>query len=232
MEDKIVLGIAWFAVFLFSTTFHEFAHALLSYKMGDPTAYHGGQVSLNPLPHIQREPLGMVLVPLVSFAMQGWMIGWASAPYDPNWANRYPKRAAAMALGGPLSNLVLCLGSAAVIFAGLKAGWFVPPQTIDFERIVSPSAAGPQAGLALLLSLFFSLNLLLFCFNLLPVPPLDGGGALPLVMSDRLAIKYQEILAQPGFMLLGLLVAWNIFPLIFRPVFGLAVDLLYPGIYQ
>ena len=56
-------------VFLFSTTLHEAGHAFAAYRLGDPTAYEGGQVSLNPLPHIQREPFGMVLVPLITFAV-------------------------------------------------------------------------------------------------------------------------------------------------------------------
>jgi len=57
-------------------------------------------VTLNPWPHIRREPVGMILVPLITFATRGWMMGWASAPYDPTWAHRYPRRAAVMALAG------------------------------------------------------------------------------------------------------------------------------------
>ena len=92
--DLVVLGLTWFVVFLFSTTLHEAGHAWAAYKLGDRTAYEGGQVSLNPLPHIQREPVGMILVPLFTFVSMHWMMGWASAPYDPVWAHRYPKRAA------------------------------------------------------------------------------------------------------------------------------------------
>lgn len=81
--DQIVLGFTWFVVFLFSTTLHEAGHAFAAYRLGDSTAYEGGQVTLNPWPHIRREPVGMILVPLITFATRGWMIGWASAPYDP-----------------------------------------------------------------------------------------------------------------------------------------------------
>ena len=87
----------WFAAFLFSFTAHEAAHAWAAMKGGDLTAYHGGQVTLNPLPHIERSPIGMVAVPLVSYFLGGWMIGWASAPYDAGWARIYPRRAAWMA---------------------------------------------------------------------------------------------------------------------------------------
>jgi len=83
-------GTAWYLAFLFSTTLHEASHALVALKLGDDTAHRGGQVTLDPIPHIQREPVGMVVVPIVSYLLGGWMIGWASAPYDPEWAGRNP----------------------------------------------------------------------------------------------------------------------------------------------
>ena len=78
--------LGWYAVFIVSLTFHEAAHALAAWKLGDPTAYEAGQVTLNPLPHIEREPMGTILVPILTF----FMMGWASAPYDPYWAIRHP----------------------------------------------------------------------------------------------------------------------------------------------
>lgn len=93
MADDISLfqGTAWYIVFLFSTTVHEAAHALVALKLGDDTAHRGGQVTLDPTPHVRREPFGMVVVPLLSYFLGGWMVGWASAPYDPEWARRYPR---------------------------------------------------------------------------------------------------------------------------------------------
>ena len=76
------------------------AALVAAYRGGDPTAYHGGQVSLSPVPHIRREPIGMLVVPLLTALSQGWAIGWASTPYDPRWAARYPKREALMAAAG------------------------------------------------------------------------------------------------------------------------------------
>ena len=78
--ETIALGFIWYVVFLFSTTCHEGAHALVAKLGGDPTAFYGGQVTLNPLPHIRREPLGTVVVPILSYLFSEWMIGWASAP--------------------------------------------------------------------------------------------------------------------------------------------------------
>ncbi len=79
---------------LFSMNSHT---AFTAMKMGDSTAYENGQVTLNPFPHIKREPLGTVAVPIISFLLGGWMIGWASTPYNYEWAYENPKKSAAMA---------------------------------------------------------------------------------------------------------------------------------------
>lgn len=104
--DKLLDGLLWYIVFIFSTTLHEASHALAALKLGDRTAHEGGQVTLNPIPHIRREPIGTVAVPIISFILGGWMIGWASVPYNYAWSLKYPKKAAKMALAGPLANLL------------------------------------------------------------------------------------------------------------------------------
>src|SRR5947207_14525690 len=86
--ELLALGFIWYVAFLFSTTCHEAAHALAAKIGGDDTAFAGGQVSLNPVPHIQREPWGMVVIPILSLIMTGNLFGWASAPYDPCWCGR------------------------------------------------------------------------------------------------------------------------------------------------
>jgi Zn-dependent protease len=207
--NTLVLGLTWFVVFLFSTTLHEAAHAWTAYRLGDPTAYEGGQVTLNPLPHMQREPWGMVVVPILYFALtQNGVIGWASAPYDPHWAQRHPQRAAVMAAAGPASNLLLAaLAGLLIRFTNLDA----------------------ITGLAEPLFILFALNLLLFVFNLLPVPPLDGSAILPMFMSERAADRYRDIIHQPMFSFLGLLIAWQLFPYIYSPVQTMALRLLGLG---
>ena len=107
----LLTGLLWFAAFLFSTTVHEAMHAGVAFRGGDATAYLGGQVSLSPLPHIRREPIGMLVVPLVTAFTLGWSVGWASTPYDPMWAARHPRRAAAMAAAGPAGNLLIARGT-------------------------------------------------------------------------------------------------------------------------
>ena len=228
MDQGELLGLlVWYPVLLFSLTFHEAAHAWAAQRGGDPTAYLGGQVSLDPRPHVAREPFGTILAPLLSYAWAGWMIGWASTPYDARWAAAHPRRAAWMALAGPAANGVLVLVAAAAIRIGLGLGVFEPaPAGAPFA---AASGALPTLLLADLLWIAFLLNLLLLCFNLIPLPPLDGAGALALVLPDALAARVRAFFAQPGFAFAGLLVAWFAIGSIFPPVLRAAVALLYVG---
>lgn len=223
----LALGVAWYAVFLLAITCHEGAHAWAAKLGGDPTAFHAGQVTLSPLPHIRREPFGTVVVPVLSYALGGWMIGWASAPYDPFWAERHPRRAAWMALAGPAANLALLLVAAGAIRAGVSVGVFTAPQTATPTRIVEATQPGTLAAVATLLSVLFVLNLLLFVFNLLPVPPLDGNTAITLLMSEEMGRRFREFTRSFG--LLGLLLAWFLFGRLFGPLYTLALNLLHPG---
>src|SRR5262245_6365596 len=134
---QIATGFLWFLAFLFSTTIHEAMHALFALRGGDATAYHGGQVSISPIPHIKREPIGMLVVPLLTALSQGWALGWASTPYDPRWAARYPKRAAVMAAAGPAGNLLIAVIAFVLIKIGLATCWFVPADSAIFEDRVS-----------------------------------------------------------------------------------------------
>lgn len=223
------LGVAliWYVALLFSLTLHEASHAWAAMKGGDRTAYHGGQVSLDPIPHIRREPFGTVVVPLLSFALSGWMIGWASTPYDPRWAYTYPKRAAWMSVAGPAANFLLILLAATAIRIGMMVGVF-EPGTYSFQGLVMAPQGGAAATIALFLSVLFTLNLLLFVFNLIPVPPLDGSGALGLFVSEKTARRIQKTLFQPQFSFIGILLAWYAIREIFGPVHSAAVRILYP----
>lgn len=222
-------GLKWYLAFLFSTTVHEAAHAWTALRLGDDTAHRGGQVTLDPTPHIRRAPMGMVVVPLLSYFLGGWMIGWASAPYDAQWAARYPRRAGWMALAGPASNLLLVLAAALLIRAGLAASVFAAPEFVNFSHIVDPAAPGLYLFFAGMLSIFFSLNLLLCVFNLLPLPPLDGSAIFMLLTPAAWSEKILELRRHPGLNFLGLYLAWQLIAVIFRPVQLWAVNLLYSG---
>lgn len=217
--ELLKMGPIWYVCFLFALTCHEAAHALVAKWGGDPTAYEGGQVSLNPLPHIRRAPFGTVVVPIIMLLISGWMLGWANAPYDPNWQRRYPKRAALMALAGPVANFSLVLLAVIAMRIGLSSGYFVQPEYFQFTAIVEGGMSGSPAVISIFLSITFSLNLLLGVFNLIPVPPLDGATAVGLILPESLTIKFLDLFNNPAFSLLGIVAAWRLIEIIFIPVF-------------
>jgi Zn-dependent protease len=227
----LILGVIWYIVFLFSTTCHEGAHSLAAKIGGDTTAFHGGQVTLNPIPHIRRSPFGLVVVPIISYFLAHWMIGWASAPYDPAWQQRYPRRAAWMALAGPAANFTLVIVSALAIRAGIFFGYFTVPEFVSFTHITQASGTGVAEFAATFLSIIFLLNLLLGTFNLLPVPPLDGNTGITLFMSDATALKFVNWSHSQGFGMIGLILAWYAYGRIFPFIFRFALAMLYPGSY-
>ena len=228
--EFLALGGIWYLAFLFSTVCHEAAHAFAAKLGGDTTASERGQASLNPLPHIQREPLGTVVVPIVSYILNGWMMGWASAPYNPDWQRRHPRRAAWMALAGPGANFTVMLLAAACLRGGIALGYFRMPEYSRLTMIVE--AVNPQAyGFAAsLLSVFFSLNLLLGTFNLLPVPPLDGSSGVAVFLPEETAVRWFDFLHSSGLGLAGLMIAWVVYGKIFHFLFGLAVNSLFIGL--
>lgn len=226
------VGPLWYVVFLLSLTCHEAAHAFVAWIGGDPTAYYGGQVSLNPIPHVRREPFGTVIVPILSYVWGGWMIGWGSAPFDPSWQRRYPRRAAWMALAGPMANVVLVIAAAVGIHAGIASGALRVPERVFgrqlFTHVVVATSEGPAEGLAVFLSILFSLNLLLATFNLLPIPPLDGNTAVGIILPEGIARRFAQFSYNRSFALLGLLLGWTVFGYIFGPLFIAVLRLLYP----
>ncbi len=227
MQGDPALGAMWYVAFLLSITCHEAAHALAAYVGGDDTAFEEGQVTLNPGPHIKREPFGTVVAPILTFLMNGWMLGWASAPIDPRWQDRYPRRAALMALAGPLSNLGLAIVTGLVIKAGLSFGYFVIPQSVTLANIVEGSNPGLAAAFATFCSILFSLNLILFAFNLLPLPPLDGVSVITLLLPEEHARTVLSAAGNPAFAIVGILVAWRVAGFVVRPAILTALGILY-----
>jgi Zn-dependent protease len=229
-SDLFVLGFIEYIVFLFSTTCHEAAHALIAKLGGDTTASEGGQVSLNPLPHIRREVFGMVIMPLIGIVTRTGLIGWASAPYDPTWSREHPKRAAWMSLAGPAANFSLALLAALAMRIGLATGLFVPVEPSYVAIVATAQPGGVLEGVAVVLSVCFSLNLLLGCFNLLPFPPLDGYGVLGLFTTRNGAIWLQDFrLRIRAFSLLGLILGWRLIDAIYDPVVAAGLHILYAG---
>jgi Zn-dependent protease len=224
-----VTAFVWFASFLFSTAVHEAMHAFAAWRLGDPTAYHGGQVSLSPVPHVAREPIGMLVLPLITSFTQGWAIGWASAPYDPDWAARYPRRAAIMAAAGPLGNFLIAAAAFIVLRGGLELGLFAAPNRVRFESLVELAGGGPSFATTLL-SVLLVQNVFLGVFNLLPLPPLDGASVVRGFAARRVGEVFDTLSANPAFSMVGLVVAWQVFPMFAGRLFLVLLAALHPDV--
>jgi Zn-dependent protease len=228
--DQLAFGFLEYVVFLLSTTCHEAAHSLVAKWGGDTTALEGGQVSLSPWPHIRREPFGMVIVPLLGIAFGTGLIGWASAPYNPLWSQNHPRRAAWMSLAGPAANFSLALIAGLLMRIGLLTGVFTAVYPSHSRIVGALTPAGASDGIATVLSIFFSLNILLGVFNLIPFPPLDGYGVLGLFTSERGALRLQEMRVKMGsFSFLGLVIAWQLFDRAYPELFDTATKVFYAG---
>jgi Zn-dependent protease len=180
-----------FLVLLFSLTVHEAAHAWSADRLGDATARMLGRVSLNPAVHV--DPIGTVLFPLIALLTNLPVIGWAKpVPVNilnlrGNWREKYMVIAAA----GPASNIVLAVIASLVLRA-------IAPTSADALERGQVSVVAP---LATVLVLATSLNLLLALFNMLPVPPLDGGNVLAGMLRGPVGEAFER-LRPYGFLIL------------------------------
>jgi Zn-dependent protease len=179
-----------FAVLLFSLTFHELAHAWTADRLGDPTARLLGRVSFNPVVH--ADPIGTVLFPLLAIIGGVPLIGWAKpVPVVVSRLRRQRRDFVLVAAAGPISNLIL-----AFVAALLLSSLTISPVVLGEPNVSAPAAA--------FLSLAVRLNILLAVFNLLPIPPLDGGNMLSGLLPIRFASMLDEVRPY-GFILLYLL---------------------------
>lgn len=154
---------------ILSLTVHEFAHAFVATKLGDDTAEREDRLTLSPLAHI--DPVGTLLIPIIAAVSHTpFFFGWARpVPVNPARFRRNINMRAGMALtaaAGPLSNLVLSFVSLLALVGLQRAS------------VLTPGVPAADAVRALLESLF-SMNIGLFVFNLLPLPPFDGSRLLP-----------------------------------------------------
>jgi Zn-dependent protease len=188
-----------FFILIASLSFHEAAHAWAADRLGDSTARRLGRLTLNPLAHIDW--IGTVLFPLVAMLSNLPLIGWAK-PVPVNMRNlRAPRRDFALvALAGPVSNIVLAFGFALLLKA---QGGLVPDDG--------------QTLLTSVLAMAVFLNVLLAVFNLIPVPPLDGGNVLAGIVPEPVARQIDRL--RPfGILLLYALVFLGVIESIARPI--------------
>lgn len=193
----IVSIVIIFGVVLASLTVHEWAHAWSADRLGDPTARMLGRVSFNPIVHI--DPIGTIVLPLVAAFTTGFVFGWAK-PVPVNISRLgSPKRDfMIVAAAGPASNLVMA-AAAAMVFRALGG----------VEAIGEPAIRA--------LYLFVSINVALAVFNMLPVPPLDGGNVLAGLLPDRFAPLING-LRQYGFIILLALIVSGVLESVVGPV--------------
>jgi len=198
-------------VLLFSLTIHETAHAWTADRLGDPTARLLGRVSLNPLVH--ADPIGTILFPLVAMVSGAPLIGWAKpVPVSIRQLGHPRRDYVLIAAAGPASNLVLaiCASVAAVVLP-------VSPQTLGEPNVSAPLAA--------ILGQLVRLNVLLAVFNMIPIPPLDGGNVLAGLLPRSLASVFNQIRPY-GFLLLYALVLTGAFERIVVPPYHFIVSWL------
>lgn len=183
--DETIRNIAVYALpVLFAITLHEAAHAYAAKFFGDNTAYSQGRMSLNPLVHVDL--WGTIVIPIMMYLFTPFVFGYAK-PVPVDFGRlRNPKRDMAwVALAGPIANLLMAamwlLFAALLVFFGVEE---------TFPRRMA------EAGILT--------NLLIMAFNLLPIPPLDGGRVLTSMLPNTLAYKFARIEPYGFFIVLGL----------------------------
>lgn len=199
--QKIAIGLL---PIMLAVTVHEAAHAFAANYLGDGTAKFLGRMTLNPIKHI--DPLGTIIVPLAMYVVTSFVFGWAK-PVPINVKNfKNPRRDMALvAMAGPASNIVMALGWAvltAVGVAGLSTNaWYA--------EYAEPLALMGQIGIFV--------NILLAVFNLLPLPPLDGGRVLVAVLPPPAANRIAQL--EPwGFPILLLLLVTGVLSHVLSPI--------------
>jgi len=199
--DQLIQTITLAAIpILFAITLHEAAHGYVARHFGDMTAYQQGRISLNPMRHI--DPVGTVLLPLLTLVLGGVLFGWAK-PVPVNFgALRNPKKDMLwVAIAGPASNLVMALGWA-LLFKFSSAF----PENYFAEPLMGMAVIG------------IKINVVLMVLNLLPLPPLDGGRVAVSLLPHRQAYQLSRIEPYGMFILIFMAITpvlgWVLFPLV------------------
>jgi Zn-dependent protease len=200
-EAEIPYILIAFVVLIFSLTVHEAAHAWTASRLGDDTARRLGRVSLNPMVHVDM--IGTIVLPLVAIVGHLPVIGWAKpTPVNPRNLRRPRRDNVLVTAAGPGSNLLIAIAASILLR-------LIPPP-------VSDSAIDVSSPLMLLAVQAVDINILLAVFNMIPVPPLDGGRVMSSLLPPRLAIRYNQ-LGRYGFLIIYALM-----------LTGLLTDLIVP----
>jgi Zn-dependent protease len=179
MSLEVALVFFQVVVLVLAFSMHECAHAWAAYRLGDPTAKMLGRVTLNPLKHI--DPLGSVIMPLLAMVYHLPLIGWAKpTPVTARNFKNYKRDDILVTLAGPASNLLAAIAALLILIVlkhAVTNGDAIVDRAIDIAFRVPASTEGLPALFPIALFLYFVvlINLSLFVFNLIPIPPLDGS---------------------------------------------------------
>jgi Zn-dependent protease len=217
--ESIGQFVLYMVALVFSLSVHESAHAWMSDRFGDDLARMQGRISLNPAVHV--DPIGTLLFPAISFFTHAPLIGWAKpTPVNPlKWRN---KRVANfwVSAAGAISNFIIAIIAGLVIRA---------LHTFGVSTFLTLNTDSPLAtGAYKLLLTFFTLNVALGVFNLLPIPPLDGSKVLQSILPESFESGF-ETLERFGFILLFIAIFTGVLGVIFNTVMPIAGALVFIG---
>ena len=193
---------------LFAMVLHEYAHGWVANRCGDSTAKLQGRLTMNPLAHI--DPFGTVILPLLCLLMPGgFLLGWAKpVPVDPRLMHQPRRDMALVAAAGPAMNLVLAVGSALLLALLLSIDSMIGDYWSKSGESLSPDTWRQMflRPIAVMLRYSVLINVLLMLFNLLPLPPLDGGRILTSLLPDTAAMALRRVEPYGMFILMGLII--------------------------
>ena len=205
-EFSLPLFVIALLVLIFSLSVHEAAHAWSASLLGDDTAKRQGRVSLNPVVH--TDPVGTLLLPIIAMLSGAPLIGWAKpTPFNPRNFSHPRRDQILVTVAGPVSNLILAVVAAAAV------------QAIPF------GAGNTMGVLATIAERTLTLNALLAVFNLLPIPPLDGGQILMALLPPKVAMQL-GFLYQYGFLILMALLITGVLGYFIGPPYYLILSWL------